>query len=119
VETLEQKLPANSNEVKRRLLTIRDDVASLSNDIRRIAYELHPSTLDHLGLAVALRSFTREFAHREGVHVRFTARKVPPKLPPEVANTLYRVAQEALRNVAKHAGKTLVTVTLAGRMDGV
>jgi two-component system CheB/CheR fusion protein len=119
LERLEQKLPADSKEVKRRLLTIRDDIAALSNDIRRIAYELHPSTLDHLGLAVALRSFARDFAHREGVHVRFTARKVPAKMPPEVANTLYRVAQEALRNVAKHAGKTLVAVTLAGRKEGV
>jgi two-component system CheB/CheR fusion protein len=115
VERLEQKLPADSKEVKRRLLTIRDEIATLSNDIRRIAYELHPSTLDHLGLAVALRSFAREFAHREGVQVRFTARKVPAKIMPEVASTLYRVSQEALRNVAKHAGNTRVTVTLAGR----
>ena len=119
VERLEQKLPADSKEVKRRLLTIRDEIATLSNDIRRIAYELHPSTLDHLGLAVALRSFAREFAHREGVQVRFTARKVPAKIVPEVASTLYRVAQEALRNVAKHAGNTRVTVTLAGRKNDI
>jgi signal transduction histidine kinase len=117
VETLEQKLPVDSDDVKRRLLTIRDQVVTLSNDIRRIAYELHPSTLDHLGLAVALRSVSREFAQREGADIHFTARKVPSKIPMEVASTLYRVVQEALRNVAKHAGKTSVAVTLSGRKE--
>jgi two-component system CheB/CheR fusion protein len=119
VEILEQKLPADAKDLKRRLLTIRDDVAALSNDIRRIAYELHPSTLDHLGLAVALRSFARDFSHREGVEIHYTSRKVPVKLPPDVASTVYRVAQEALRNVAKHAGKTRVALALAGRKNKI
>lgn len=41
-------------------------------------------------------------------------RKVPAKIPPEVASSLYRIVQEALRNVAKHAGKTTVAITLVG-----
>ena len=114
VETLEQQLPPDLKEVKKRLLTIRDGVGTLSNDLRRIAYELHPSTLDHLGLAVALRSYIREFSEREGIPVQFTPRKVPARIPAEVASTLYRIVQEALRNVAKHAGKTSVRIALTG-----
>ena len=114
VETLEQHLPPALKEMKKRLLTIRDGVETLSNDVRRIAYELHPSALDHLGLAVALRSYIREFSEREGIPVRFTPRKVPAQIPAEVASTLYRIVQEALRNIAKHAGKTSVSIALTG-----
>jgi signal transduction histidine kinase len=93
---------------------MRNDVASLSDDLRRIAYELHPSTLDHLGLSVASRSLSREFSEREGLPVKFTSRKVPARIPADVASALYRIAQEALRNIAKHAGKTSVRIGLAG-----
>jgi two-component system CheB/CheR fusion protein len=114
VETLEQHLPPDLKEMKKWLLIIRDGVETLSNDVRRIAYELHPSALDHLGLAVALRSYAREFTEREGIRVHFTPRKVPASIPAEVASTLYRIVQEALRNVAKHAGKTSVGIALTG-----
>ncbi len=114
VETLQQHLPPDLKEVKKRLLNIRDGVETLSNDIRRIAYELHPSSLDHLGITIALRTYIREFTDREGIPVRFTSRKVPAKIPAEIASTLYRIVQEALRNVAKHAGKTSVSIALTG-----
>jgi len=114
VETLEQRLPPDLTDAKIRLMTMRDDVGRLSNDLRRIAYELHPSTLDHLGLSVALRSLSREFSEREGIPVKFTHSKVPARIPVQVASALYRIAQEALRNVAKHAGKTSARIALAG-----
>jgi signal transduction histidine kinase len=117
METLEQHLPPDLKEVKKRLLNIRDGVETLSNDIRRIAYELHPSALDHLGLTVALRSYILEFTEREGIPVHFTPRKVPAKIPVEVASTLYRIVQEALHNVAKHAGKTSVRIALNGGLN--
>jgi two-component system CheB/CheR fusion protein len=114
VETLEQHLPPDLKNMKKRLLIIRDRVETLSNDIRRIAYELHPSALDHLGLTVALRSYISEFTEREGIPIQLTPRKVPAQIPAEVASTLYRIVQEALRNVAKHAGKTSVSIALTG-----
>jgi signal transduction histidine kinase len=114
VETLEQQLPSTFPQWKTGLLSIRDYVGALSNDIRRIAYQLHPSSLDHLGLSVALRSLCNEFAEREKLDVKFVVRKVPRKIPPDIASSLYRVSQEALRNVAKHAGTTAVSLTLAG-----
>ena len=114
VETLEQGLPAHRGDEKRQLLAIRDGVGALANHVRRIAHQLHPSTLDNLGLSAALRAFVREFAGRERLPVRLTARRVPAHIAPEIASCLYRVVQEALRNVAKHAGKTGATIVLAG-----
>jgi two-component system CheB/CheR fusion protein len=119
VETLEQRLPPDLNDAKKRLLNIRDGVESLANDVRRIAYELHPSSLDHLGITVALRTYIREFIEREGIPVRFIPRKVPAKIPADIASTLYRIVQEALRNVAKHAGKTSVRIVLTGSANQV
>ncbi len=114
IEMLEQRLPPQMGDEKRQLLGIRDGVGALANNVRRIAHQLHPSSLDHLGLSAALRAFIREFAAREHLPVRLTARNVPAHIPPEIASSLYRVVQEALRNVAKHAGKTSATIVLAG-----
>jgi signal transduction histidine kinase len=114
VEILENQLPHELREAKTRLMIMRSDVENLSNEVRRIAYELHPSTLDHLGLSVALRSLSREFAEREGMPVKFTSRKVPASIPMDVASSLYRIAQEALRNIAKHAGKASARIALSG-----
>lgn len=113
-ERLEQQLPPDLKEIKKRLLIHRDEVAMLSNDVRRIAYELHPSALDHLGLTVALRSYIREFTERERIPVRFIPRKVPNKISAEVTSAFFRIAQESLHNIAKHAGETSVSVTLVG-----
>ena len=114
VETLDQQLPPDLMDVKLPLLAIRDEIGTLANDLRRIAHQLHPATLDHLGLAAAVRTYSQEFSEREGLPVEFTARKVPARIPPEVASSLYRIVQEALRNVAKHAGKTSVEIRLTG-----
>jgi two-component system CheB/CheR fusion protein len=114
LERLEQHLPPNLKEVKQRLAIVRGGVETLSNDVRRIAYELHPAALDHLGLAVALRSYVREFSEREKIPVVFAPRKVPSRIPTEVGSALYRIVQESLRNVVKHAGKASVKITLTG-----
>ena len=72
--------------------------------MRNLAYQLHPSILDDLGLAVALRSYCEEFSHREGIQVEFVHRNLDRPVAPEVATCVYRVAQEGLRNVAKYSG---------------
>lgn len=114
IEMLEQNLRPEFAEEKSRLLKISEGFGQLSNDLRRIAHALHPSSIDHLGLAVTLRGYCREFAIRSGIRVRFTAARVPAQFPPEIASSLYRITQEALRNCAKHAAGCDVTVRLAG-----
>jgi signal transduction histidine kinase len=75
----------------------------VSEEARHIAYELHPSVLDDLGLVVSLKALCDEFAKTEKMRVRFTAGKLPHLIPQQVASSLYRIAQESLQNVAKHA----------------
>ena len=94
-------------------------MAEVSNDVRRVAYQLHPSILDHLGLAVALRSYCSEFSKREGIRVLLSTDGAPEKMPEPVALCLYRLTQESLRNVAKHARAKSVSVKLRESHTGV
>jgi two-component system CheB/CheR fusion protein len=112
IETLRKELPADRSAIKTELERIRERSRALSAEVRVISHQLHPSALDHLGIAPALKSLVEEFGVREGMVATFHSRNVPENPRPEVAVTLYRIVQEALRNVAKHAGKTHVKVLL-------
>ncbi len=90
-------------------------LGELSEEVRSLSHRLHPSMIEDLGLATALRSLTEEFGEREEMITTFFSRSVPETLPIEVATGLYRIAQEAFRNIAKHAGKTHVKVSLTGK----
>ncbi len=104
IEALEQSLPADRTTEKQGLMAVRDDAARLSKDLRRIAYVLHPSTLDHLGLTAALSAYAAEFSKRTGIPLEFTASGVPEAIPQGIASAFYRITQEALRNVVRHSG---------------
>lgn len=85
---------------------------TLFENVRQLSHELHPSVLQHAGLVAATEALCRAFTVRHDVAVEFEAQEVEP-LPDAVSLTAYRVAQEALTNVAKHARATHVRVTLA------
>jgi two-component system, NarL family, sensor kinase len=115
IETLEQRVPfTDLVRAKGKLRDVCEQVGTLANDLRRVAHGLHPSSLDHLGLTIALRSYAEEFSRSTAIPVQFTSRKVPRKVPAEVAICFYRIVQEALRNVGKHARTAAVKITLAG-----
>jgi len=80
--------------------------------VHALSRQLHPSILDDLGLVEALRSECASFSRREEIAVDYRPEKVPADLPMDIALCVYRVAQEALRNVAKHAGVNEAAVTL-------
>jgi two-component system, chemotaxis family, CheB/CheR fusion protein len=113
-DRLAQQLPS-SLEVGSAVQSLRDRVAEVSNDIRRVAYQLHPSILEHLGLGVALRSYCSEFSEREGIKVKFSVQARLASVPESIALCLYRVTQEALRNVAKHASAKSADVALEAK----
>jgi len=94
------------------LRTMQDQLVSLSEDVHALSRQLHPSILDDLGLVEALRSECASFAHREGIAVSYHSQGSPTAVPKDVALCIYRVAQEALRNVAKHAAVKDAAVTL-------
>jgi signal transduction histidine kinase len=103
VDALE-KSAASDNGLRNGLRRIRDQVRELSREVRRIAWKLHTTLLDNLGLVPALESFAREFSERDGIPVRFVAPGIPADVPRPVAVALYRITQEALRNVSRHSG---------------
>jgi PAS domain S-box-containing protein len=94
------------------LRTMQEQLVGLSEDVHALSRQLHPSILDDLGLVEALRSECASFSRREGIAVAYRPRDVPNTLPKEVALCVYRVAQEALRNLAKHAAVNEARVSL-------
>jgi PAS domain S-box-containing protein len=119
LETIERTPDALPEAIARHLAAIRGQVGQLSDDLHDLAYKLHPSLLEHVGLEIALRDHIAEFTKRTGLTVTCTAREVPKTLPPEIATALFRVMQESLQNVFKHAQATDVTVRLSGSSKGI
>jgi two-component system CheB/CheR fusion protein len=112
VENLAVALPSPA-ATRARLGKLRERAIKVSEEARHIAYELHPSVLDDLGLVVSLKALCDEFAKAEKIRVEFTAGELPDLVPQQVASGLYRITQESLQNVAKHAKAKRLSVTLA------
>jgi signal transduction histidine kinase len=93
---------------------MREQLVALSESVHSLSRQLHPSILDDLGLVDALRSECLSLGQRDGIAVKYHARGVPSDLSRDVALCFYRVAQEALRNVAHHARCPKASVRLAG-----
>jgi signal transduction histidine kinase len=80
--------------------------------VRSLSLDLRPSQLDDLGLQPALRWFLDRQARTSGIEVRFVADLPPARLSPDVETACFRIAQEAMTNVLRHAGATRVRVDL-------
>jgi signal transduction histidine kinase len=87
--------------------------------VRRISAELRPGVLDKLGLIAALEWQSREIEMRSELAVQVEAEPIPDELPEIVAVTLFRIAQEALTNVMRHAHARVVEVRLAMSSDEI
>ncbi len=97
--------PVNSQECSAGVLeSLLQRTKELSSDIHLLSHQLHPSVLQHLGLVAAVRSFCKEISEKHDVHIEIAHHEVPRSLPNDVALCLYRIVQEALRNVIKHSG---------------
>jgi two-component system, NarL family, sensor histidine kinase DevS len=98
---------------------VRELVVSTLQDVRRLAVELRPSALDDFGLVAALERLVDTFGEQTGIAVDMEARLGDARLAGEVETALYRIVQEALTNVVKHAGATHVSVVLTRKGDTV
>jgi len=93
---------------------------SVIDGLRRLAADLRPASLDHLGLEPAVRQLTRSAAADQGLETRFKARGFSGKrLPAVIETALYRIVQEAMANVVRHAKATRVDVLLEHRGERV
>jgi signal transduction histidine kinase len=95
--------PASTGKQQSAARSIRDDLVRLSEDVHALSYQLHPSVLDDLGLKEALAVECDRFSRRESIRAQVTSFDAPTELRPDVSLCLFRIAQEALRNVAKHS----------------
>jgi signal transduction histidine kinase len=97
---------------------LRELVRSTLQDVRQLAVDLRPTALDDFGLVPALERLTHSFAESTGIRVEFQS-TVAERLPPEVETALYRIVQESLTNVVKHARASSVSVVISRRRDAV
>jgi two-component system, NarL family, sensor histidine kinase UhpB len=115
-----KRLTVNATEEQRAQLAEAQEVVKTSlEDVRRLAQELRPELLDHLGLASALGNLATGFERHSHVRVRRQLERDLPPLDPHVELVIYRVAQESLTNVARHAQATEVLLALERGTDGV
>jgi signal transduction histidine kinase len=104
---------------KRTLAELRETVTGAIRDLRSLAVELRPTALDDFGLEPALERLVDTFGRRTGLNIDMHVSGVDRRLGDQLETTLYRIVQEALTNVAKHAGATRVSVIVRGHDEVV
>ena len=110
---------ADDSDVMQALASMQRNTIGLAEEIRHVSHDLHPSMLQHAGLVAALRQSCLQFEQLQGTAVTYTADSGVGPVDDDTALCLYRIAQEALRNVAKHAGASRVDVALTRTPDGL
>jgi signal transduction histidine kinase len=94
---------------------LRELVVGTLQDVRRLAVQLRPKALDDFGLVAAVERLVQTFSEATAIRVDFEAQLGEARLPAEVETTLYRIVQEALTNIVKHAGASRVSILLVRR----
>jgi PAS domain S-box-containing protein len=115
----ERSVPDLPSQAREQLHSISEVAAEVSSSIRDLSEQLHPSMLDILGLVPSLRSLCGEFSDQHNLQVHFVHDGIPEHVPTDVALCLFRITQEALRNVVKHSGAATAQVELSGQGDQI
>jgi signal transduction histidine kinase len=110
---------AEREEVLRNVEELRELTSGALDSVRRMAMDLRPASLDDLGLAPALQSYAEKFSQSTPVAVSLEVEGIGRRLPRDVELVLYRVFQEALTNVSRHASAKTALVQLARRRNEV
>ncbi len=105
---IREDIPVDEEVLKR----IHAQLRSLTESTRRISYSLHSPTLEDFGLVPALKQYVERFVVRKDLDADFEASGFDERLPRQIGITLYRVAQEALTNIIRHAEASHVVVQL-------
>ncbi|MBZ5635886.1 MAG: PAS domain S-box protein [Acidobacteriia bacterium] len=119
ISTLLKPSVKSPKSLRERIRVLSARTNTLAENVHALSRRLHPAILDELGLEAALREECVGFAAQGGVPPQFESKRVPSSLPEDVSPCLYRVAQESLRNIAKHAKAAHVRVMLSGKQGGV
>ena len=112
----EESLPP---EFREPLRPLQEGAVELANKVHAISHSLHPAILEQLGLVDGIRHECERFTEHQGIEVDFRSDELPTRVPIEVALPVYRILQEAFRNIAKHAGAKHVKVRLGCKDEQV
>ncbi|MBS0184126.1 MAG: PAS domain S-box protein [Nitrospira sp.] len=119
LQSLSRKTSESDSSGSSRLKQLGDSAEQLTTDLQRLAHQLHSSLLEQVGLEAAARELAEEFSARTGATTEIVVRNLWDAVPLEQATCLYRVLQESLQNVRKHAEAASVLVRLVGTARGV
>jgi PAS domain S-box-containing protein len=112
IETARIERRAPGTNLGAAIRQVRDGLVRLSEDVHSLSYKLHPAVLQDLGLADAVRAECERFSQQESISVEVNLEQIPASIPQGTGLCLFRVTQEALRNVARHAHATAAAVSL-------
>ena len=107
------RLPEKQTDLRARTAMMLGLLDTTIQSVRRIATELRPGVLDDLGLVAAIEWQAQEFEGRTGIPCRLTSSVTDRRLSPKLSTAMFRICQEALTNVARHAQATEVRIRLA------
>jgi two-component system NarL family sensor kinase len=119
LQLLVNQLPAGNLAFRGEAIQLTKLVSETADEVKRISRKLRPSVLRDLGLVAALRSGSEEFMIRTGVRIEIHCARVSPRTSAEARMALYRIFEEALRNIEEHARAQHVIVRLTQRRDVV
>jgi len=114
VGQIEQQSGDLPEPVRETLKEMKNDIVTISQDVHKLSRQIHPSILDDLGLIKAVESECNSFSKREGVEIVFKHENIPAVIPKGISLSLYRVIQEGLTNISKHACATHISISLTG-----
>jgi signal transduction histidine kinase len=114
VGRIEQELGDLPDPVREALHEMKKDIVTISQDVHRLSRQIHPSILDDLGLIKAVESECNSFSKREGIEIVFNHENIPTVIPKGISLSLYRIIQEGLTNISKHACANHISVSMKG-----
>jgi signal transduction histidine kinase len=114
---VENSLPDGFISGKEKLVNVRTIAAQSLQDLRNLIFDLRPEVLDDLGLALALRSQAKKCLEPAGVRMHLRAAGLKDQLPAEVETAVFRVVQEAVTNIARHAQASEAHISLTKKDD--
>jgi len=119
LQAIGRQIGSSPSEAQESVRNVLKGLESLSDDVRFMAYRFHPSILDDLGLKAALQRLLDDFSTRTGVKALFVHQPLDHQLGKTASTALYRVVQESLSNIARHAKATRVEVEVTLEEEGV
>jgi signal transduction histidine kinase len=122
MESAEDMLPTGKSKLKEKIANAKSLVTRALDNIRRLTFDLRPSVLDDLGLTSAIRDYAHNHLEARGVKVNFEGNGLASRLAPAVETALFRIIQEAIHNIVKHAQARHVRIHLSvinGRITAI